>query len=380
MTTLIIIIFFCCCFIHLHFRLLALNIIYEDRKDLLYYDCLQNSTTSTFQENLALALGELASSDMNYNVTSTGSGIDKVYAMFQCRGDQQGCLRCFLAASSTLENYCPSSIGARIQYDLCYVRYGNQPFFTPDFDPVIGLCNTVKTSDALFLTTVASLMQNVTTRAPNNGGYAAQTAGGVYALAQCLGYLNESECSQCLTSYNYRLLCDSALGEQFHSVSCYYRYENYSFFDTPTPPPPPAGTTASPPNSGAVPALPRSTPPAPPHKREGSKIAIIITGAVVGVIFVTVALYLTFAVRRRKAKARQNLDAQNETWTQVLFQSKAKVFSFGELEVATRSFHPENKLGEGGFGPVYKVVIGFWRARLYCRNPSHSLRISCCLR
>ena len=30
-------------------------------------------------------------------------------------------------------------------------------------------------------------------------------------------------------------------------------------------------------------------------------------------------------------------------------------FSYAALRAATEDFHPANKLGEGGFGPVYKV-------------------------
>lgn len=32
------------------------------------------------------------------------------------------------------------------------------------------------------------------------------------------------------------------------------------------------------------------------------------------------------------------------------------LFAFSDLQKATRDFHPDNKLGEGGFGAVYKVV------------------------
>jgi hypothetical protein len=34
-----------------------------------------------------------------------------------------------------------------------------------------------------------------------------------------------------------------------------------------------------------------------------------------------------------------------------------KQFSFETLVSATKDFHPTHKLGEGGFGPVYKVII-----------------------
>lgn len=42
--------------------------------------------------------------------------------------------------------------------------------------------------------------------------------------------------------------------------------------------------------------------------------------------------------------------------SQPLFKPKAEVFSLHDLEVATDHFHLNNKLGEGGFGSVYKVV------------------------
>lgn len=35
-----------------------------------------------------------------------------------------------------------------------------------------------------------------------------------------------------------------------------------------------------------------------------------------------------------------------------------QAFSFDLIKTATNNFSSENKLGEGGFGPVYKVILG----------------------
>jgi hypothetical protein len=39
------------------------------------------------------------------------------------------------------------------------------------------------------------------------------------------------------------------------------------------------------------------------------------------------------------------------------FDRKPTIFKYDELRLATQGFHTTMKLGEGGFGAVYKVVI-----------------------
>lgn len=39
------------------------------------------------------------------------------------------------------------------------------------------------------------------------------------------------------------------------------------------------------------------------------------------------------------------------------YDVKPTIFTYNELRNATRDFHPEMKLGEGGYGAVFKVKI-----------------------
>ena len=52
---------------------------------------------------------------------------------------------------------------------------------------------------------------------------------------------------------------------------------------------------------------------------------------------------------------KQNNDGKNS--------HELHVFSFESIYVATSNFSTENKLGEGGFGPVYKVSS--WHLSIY---------------
>lgn len=54
------------------------------------------------------------------------------------------------------------------------------------------------------------------------------------------------------------------------------------------------------------------------------------------------------------------IEDQNEVDLEKLAAQEQKHFPFETLVAATNNFHPSLKLGEGGFGPVYKVGQKIW--------------------
>lgn len=61
------------------------------------------------------------------------------------------------------------------------------------------------------------------------------------------------------------------------------------------------------------------------------------------------------SVKRFLHKVKNNISSAED------FNSNAsnlQVFSYSSIRAATNDFSSENKLGEGGYGPVYKVTFG----------------------
>ncbi|OIT29564.1 g-type lectin s-receptor-like serinethreonine-protein kinase [Nicotiana attenuata] len=102
-------------------------------------------------------------------------------------------------------------------------------------------------------------------------------------------------------------------------------------------------------------------------RQMGARIAIIVS-ATVGLILIGCTLYI-LKIRKtgigslipscRGRIASKHTSAANllhKSFTQGS-SSELPVFSFKCIETATKNFCPRNKLGEGGFGPVYKGVL-----------------------
>ncbi|KAK9178998.1 hypothetical protein WN943_028192 [Citrus x changshan-huyou] len=107
------------------------------------------------------------------------------------------------------------------------------------------------------------------------------------------------------------------------------------------------------PSISAIRVTPDFTPTVRPPKEKDNNRTGLIVGIVVGVGVATfLSVLAIFCIVRRRKRPQHDDDEEL-----LGMDARPYTFSYAELKTATENFSPSNKLGEGGFGPVYKVSI-----------------------
>ncbi|XP_019185297.1 PREDICTED: cysteine-rich receptor-like protein kinase 2 [Ipomoea nil] len=266
-----------------------------------------------------------------------------VYAMAQCRNylSTADCVACLDAAVVATRN-CSKKTGGYIVFDGCFLRYENSYFY----EMIKGygtypVCGTRTAPDQyVFNTTAKQVLYELQLATPRiNGFFAAAkqeaSAGGAaaFAVAQCIETIDEIGCQACLTiTYRNILLCLSkSAAARSVAPDCFMRYSNKRFF----------------PNN--------QTTNLAPFLKTGSsgKKKAIIAGVVsgVGIILVLAAIFLWYRQSKSpKASRRGNILGATQ------FRGSEN-YRYKDLKAATKDFSKENKLGQGGFGDVYKGTL-----------------------
>ncbi|KAM3684238.1 hypothetical protein ACJW31_11G029100 [Castanea mollissima] len=109
------------------------------------------------------------------------------------------------------------------------------------------------------------------------------------------------------------------------------------------------------PSISAISATPEFTPtvsniPPSGNKNRTGLIVGVVVGVGVGVLSFLAAFVVFYIVQRSKTTT-------NDAEELLGIDAKTFTFSYAELKTATEDFIPDNKLGEGGFGPVYKGTL-----------------------
>ncbi|ESW15178.1 hypothetical protein PHAVU_007G050600 [Phaseolus vulgaris] len=305
---------------------------------------------TTFQTNLNILLSSLVSNATlhdGYYLTNISLGAPgEVKGLFLCRGDvtPSVCHHCVAAAADNITRLCTNQTESVIWYDECMVRYSNLSFLN-NIVPSIDYSSEQSVPDSeitSFINFLASTLKGVAQDAVNSPSakmFATREAiftssMTLYSLAQCRPDLSAFDCNMCLTG------AISSLGEGKRGArnllpSCNVRYELYPFY-----------------NVSAESAKPESLSPSSGKSSISIIVAIAVPIVVAVVLFIVGVCFL-----RKRASNRYINSFRQDSIVDDLTDVESLQFDLATIEAATNRFSDENKIGQGGFGVVYKGVL-----------------------
>ncbi|XP_062011409.1 cysteine-rich receptor-like protein kinase 10 isoform X2 [Rosa rugosa] len=313
---------------------------------------------SVYQQNLNSLLASFSSnqSDSGFYNSSLGEDSNKVNAIALCRGDLglESCRSCVSDSAEIILRNCSGNKEAILWSEPCMLRYSqNLIFGIEEEDPVkyVPSPNNAlnATTFGLVLNPVLETLRDRAASVNSSKKFAAGHAtvpGGetIYALVQCTPDIDKGNCSNCLQNCISAIprCCGGMQGARILKPSCNIRYEVSQFYES---------TADSVVNVSAqvTPTTPAPLPPKQGQKSNTKKTIIIII--VVVIAFVTMLLG-GLCIFLRVKQPRVKLE-NHDTSEEVSFVDSLQ-YDFENIRSATDDFSDENKLGQGGFGAVYK--------------------------
>ncbi|TYI29954.1 hypothetical protein ES332_A05G351900v1 [Gossypium tomentosum] len=289
--------------------------------------------------------------ESGFGIAVSGSGFDTTHGLAQCYGDLSlvDCTLCYAVGRSILPQCFPFN-GARVFLDGCFMRSGNYSYYDEYLGPNdMVVCGNASRQGLSFQTSVKEAVSHAVATALKNKGYGkaqVPVSGSnetVNVLVDCWRTLNRSSCKACFEKASAEMLrCLPWSEGRALYTGCFMRYSNIDFL-----------------NKELADGI-----------SEGTIITIVIsTVSSLVVLAVGVAIGVYIRKRRYIQKKRGSNDA--EKWVKVLRDSNLN-FKYSTLEKATGSFDEANKLGQGGFGTVYKGALSDGREiavkRLFINN------------
>ncbi|XP_038981805.1 cysteine-rich receptor-like protein kinase 6 [Phoenix dactylifera] len=327
------------------------------------------TANSTYETNLNLLLRSLASNTSlsgGFLNATVGQIPNQIYGLAMCRGDTNAsvCRFCLSDAIQDAPQLCPYNQGAIVYYDDCLLRYSNLRFFSTVDTSVRDIQWNVNnvTDPGRFDKIVDELMSAITDWAVSNSTRRFATGlmvnstkapfPEIYGLVQCTRDLSPSQCQQCLQDIldPRPTQLQGKEGGRVLTPSCNFRYEIYKFFDGA-----PSLRLEEPLENAPAPVVP---PPTKTPEEEGKKkmaIGMVLAIAIPLVTaFVLISIICICISRRRKPFVKLPLYGSSP---EEIASVESLLLDISTLRFATSNFSEENKLGEGGFGAVYKGLL-----------------------
>uniref|UniRef100_A0ACD5V141 Uncharacterized protein n=2 Tax=Avena sativa TaxID=4498 RepID=A0ACD5V141_AVESA len=338
------------------------------------------ASNSTFQANLKLVAsalpGNASSLPTGFAIADAGTSPDRAYAMALCRGDVNAstcdaCVAAAFLAAGAQEN-CPNNTGATMYEDACVLRFSSVQFMdflkadqwqpgelTFQTIPAPGKVTTVPGAwfSAAATAILTAVVDHAVAAAGNSTARKYFATGEInfepriYALAQCIPDMALSQCQTCLGTLVHQTMgfVNSTKPRWVMSFMawCNLRYSVLPFYEggsmlrLQAPPPPPAVVppSATPQSGGAG------------KKRSPAGLS---AGIASSIVFILVLGVFAFIIR---FKRRTNKATDTEHPLKKIAGAQCTIFDLPTLQEATENFSEKNKLGEGGFGIVYKGIL-----------------------
>lgn len=273
-----------------------------------------------------------------FGVALTGSGPNNNFGLAQCYGDLSllDCVLCYAEARTVLPQCFPYN-GGRIYLDGCFMRSENYSFYEEYKGPNDkAVCGNTTRKNSTFEASVREAVMQAIAASPNQKGYArAQVTvlgtvnESAYVLTDCWRSLNASSCRECLDNASASILkCLPWSEGRALNTGCFMRYSDKDFLNKVV------GNGSS----------------------RGTTIVIVVSvvsSMVVLVVGIAIGVYIWKRQHIQK-KRRGSNDARKLVKT---LNDSSLNFKYSTIEKATGAFDNANKLGQGGFGTVYKGVL-----------------------
>ncbi|KAK7317636.1 hypothetical protein RJT34_02040 [Clitoria ternatea] len=346
-----------CLVFFLMYVMLLKPVLAEPRAKTVEITCnhkLEHNTT-IFVPNFVATMEKISEQMRNtgYGTAVIGTrGPDINYGLAQCYGDLSllDCVLCYAEARTVLPQCFPYN-GGRIYLDGCFMRAENYSFYneyTGAEDKAV--CGNTTKKNKSFQAAARSAVLSAVQGAPNNEGYAREkvvVAGSandsVYVLANCWRSLDTRSCKACLENASSILGCLPWSEGRALNTGCFMRYSDTDFL-----------------NKEQV------------HGNSRGNLVVIVIAVVSAVIVLVVGIAIGLYIRKLRYIQKKRRGPNDVEKLAKSLQHNSLNFKYSTLDKATGSFDEANKLGQGGFGTVYKGVLPDGREiaikRLYFNN------------
>ncbi|KAF8399734.1 hypothetical protein HHK36_015605 [Tetracentron sinense] len=331
----------------------------DPRVEIVYKECRKDhaQNMSQYLESYSKVVNDIQEQMQRnkFGFAAAGESPNRLYVLSQCLDDlsNEECATCFTDIRTVFPGCFPST-GGRVYLDGCFIRGENYSFYREALSPLdYKICSDVQDDSKSFNNLARSLISELIKRVPKNNNYADGHENSlnesVCAMANCLRTLDENSCSSCLkNAAKSALACLPSTEGRVLNAGCFLRYADYGFVNNP--------------KIHAV------------QDAVFSFAVYVIVAIVVCLMAIAVGIFVGRIVYERLNRQQQsNLSALDIDSS--LFKRSLN-FNYSTLEKATEYFSEANKLGQGGYGEVFKGTLADGREiavkRLFIRGENHT--------